>query len=278
MKIGVCLKQILDPNIIEYDINNESLTSARAILNSSDFSALEEALKIKSKHGGEVVAISIGKKHDTEVLRSALMYGADRAVRGWRESLDEKSDTWVVSLMLQNVIKKENLDIIFCGDRSQDTNGQFMGAALASSMNLPFVPRVIGIDIDKNNTCLAHKKLEKGKRETYSFKLPAVLALDENIATPRYVAKYSRVYNQGIKKYIEEYELGASEVNDEPLIERLDVLQKKSRVKMGSKVSGVSVMAMMKVLRGESKGKKELIVGSPQESAEKILKKIKEWY
>ena len=76
-------------------------------------------------------------------LRKALIYGADRAVRGW-DPLLEEADTWVVSSALQNIIEKENFDLILCGCKSKDTAGQVMGAALASRLNLPLVTGVVG--------------------------------------------------------------------------------------------------------------------------------------
>jgi len=277
MKIVTCLKQILDPNIIEFDINKNSLTSAPAILNPPDFHALEEALRIRAKYGGEIKAVSVAPQQAAGVLRKALIYGADRAVRAW-DPLLEEADTWVISSVLQNIIEKESFDLILCGCKSKDTAGQVMGVALASRLNLPLVTGVVGIDIEKNNSCIVHKKLEKGKRETCSFMLPAVLTLDESIANPRYVAMFSRIYNQGIHKNIEVIELNPEKIDDDPLIERSHICQTKPRVKVGKKVSGLSMMSLMKVLRGETEGKKELFSGSALEGAEKISEKIEEWY
>jgi electron transfer flavoprotein beta subunit len=277
MKVVICLKQIPDPDIIEFDLTNEKMKSELLILNPADFHALEEGLRIKDKYGGQVIVVSVAPKRGDDVLRKALIYGADRAIRAWDVLLID-ADTWMISLILKQVIEEIGFDLVLCGNRSKSTSSEFMGVALSERLNVPVVTGVVGLELQGEKEGLAHKKLERGRRETYSFQLPAILTVDEGINEPRYVALFSRTYNEGICKKIEVIEPELGDFDLFPLIKLFHIGQPKPRTKVGKKVSGLSVSDLMKVLRGETGSKKELFSGSAMEGAQKIAAKLKEWY
>lgn len=277
MKVVVCLKQIPDPNVIEFDLTNEKMKSELWILNPADFHALEEGLRIKEKYGAEVIAVSVAPKRGDDILKKALIYGADRAIRVWDVSLSE-ADTWMISLILKQVIEEIGCDLVLCGNRSKATSSEFMGVALSEILNVPVVTGVVRLEFQGEKEGLAHKKLERGRRETYSFPFPAILTVDEGINQPRYVALFSRTYNEGIHKKIEVIKPELSDLDLFPLIKLFHISQPRPRTKVGRKVSGLSVSALIKVLRGETESKKELFSGSAKEGAQKIAAKLKEWY
>ncbi|MBL7204123.1 MAG: hypothetical protein ISS63_07315 [Desulfobacteraceae bacterium] len=276
MKVVVCLKQIPDPNIIEFDLTDEKMKSEVWILNPADFHALEEGLRLKDKYGAEVTVVSVAPERGDDVLNKALRYGTDRAIRVWKTPLIQ-ADTWMMSTILGEVIEGIGFDVVLCGNRSKATSSEFMGVALSERLNVPVVTGVVGLEFQGEEMGFAHKKLERGWRETYSFQLPAVIAVEEGINEPRYVALFSRTYNEGIRKNVELIKPG-DDLDLSPLIELFHVSQPKPRTKVGTKISGLSVSDLMKVLRGETGSKKELFSGFAKEGATKIAAKLKEWY
>jgi len=277
MKIVICMKQIPDPNIIEFDISSEKLTSIVWVPNMVDLCALEEGLRIREEYGGEVVVVSLAPSRGNDVLKRALTYGADKAIRVWEDSLEETADTWVVSAILGQILEKLDFDVVFCGARSKDSGSEFMGVALAERLNLPIVTRVVKLEVQGKREVIVHKKLEKGERETYVARLPAVITIDETINQPRYVALFSRTYQEGMKKEIEVIKPDLSGWKHSCLVRQLYVSQPKPRTKVGQNISGLSIANMMKLLKGEKEGKKEIFSGSPAEGSKKVVKKLEEW-
>lgn len=276
MKVVICLKQIPDPAIAEFDLKNEKMKSELWILNPADFHALEEGLRIKDEYGAKVIAVSVAPERGDTVLRKALRYGADRAIRVWNRPLIQ-ADTWMISSILKQVIQEIGFDLVLCGNRSKSTSSEFMGVALSERLRVPVVTGVVGFEFHGKKEVLVHKKLERGKRETHSLQFPAVMTVDEGINEPRYVALFSRTYDEGVRKKVEFKELELDDIDLSPGIELFRISQPKPRTKVGTKISGLSVGSLMKVLRGETGSKKELFSGPAIEAARKIAAKLKEW-
>ena len=122
MKIAVCIKQVVTR---EWQVRvNDDKTWVRDAdasweLNEPDAYALEEGLRLKEKHGGEVVVISAGPSRATQVIREALARGADRAihVEGDQFATD---DAFVVAEALASALKDEQVDLVLTGLQSDD--------------------------------------------------------------------------------------------------------------------------------------------------------------
>lgn len=277
MKIMVCLKPILDPDTVEIDLKTEKIKRKLWMINPADLCALEEGIRIRGKFSGEVIAVSLAPPQEgDDVLRKALLYGADRSIRIWEESFAEV-DAWVKSSILKKAVEMLGVDLIICGNRSKDTSSEFIGVALAERLNLPFISRVIAYELKDGCEFIAHKKLDRGGREAYSCRLPAVIAVAEGINQPRYIALFSRSYREGFKKKIELLKPEMRKEEFSPLTKLIRVGQSKPRTKAGKNMSGLSIADMMKVLRGETGGKKEIFYGSTKETVKNILEKTKEW-
>jgi electron transfer flavoprotein beta subunit len=276
VRIVVCLKLIADSDIVEFDVTTEELGSIHLVLDPIDHYALEEGLVLREKWGGEVIAVSVAPEAGDEVLRNALLYGADRAIRLWHDEL-QGADTWLVSQVIKEGLEKIGFDIILCGTRSKDTGSSFMVSALAHCLNAASATGIIALDVGSDNKLTAQKKLPKGERETYSLELPAILGVEEGINEPRYVAPFSKTYREGMKKKVEflEASLGAQKENQ--LVKHLRFTQSRPRVKVGVNISALSMQEKLKMMRGElGREKEELFEGSPEEAARKILAHLRE--
>src|SRR3954471_5730670 len=122
MKIAVCIKQV--PTRDWQPRLNDAKTwireqDASYEMNEPDAYALEEALRLKEKHGGEVVVCSAGPARVAQVLREALARGADRAIHVEDDAL-AGADAFVVATLLADAMKGEQFDLILTGLQSDD--------------------------------------------------------------------------------------------------------------------------------------------------------------
>src|SRR5580765_6427766 len=122
MRIAVCVKQVITR---EWQVRvNESKTWVRDQdasweLNEPDAYALEEALRLREKHGGEVVVVSAGPARVAQVLREALARGADRAIHVQADGLGS-ADAFVIADALAAAMKADQFDLILTGLQSDD--------------------------------------------------------------------------------------------------------------------------------------------------------------
>src|SRR6266849_11219454 len=150
MKIAVCIKQVptrewqprLDDAktwIREQDASFE--------MNEPDAYALEEALRLKEKHSGEVVVCSAGPARVSQVIREALARGADRAIHVEDEAL-ASADAFVTSAALAHAMKEEKFDVILTGLQSDDQGFAQVGVILAEHLGLPHASIVMEVQAE----------------------------------------------------------------------------------------------------------------------------------
>ena len=151
-------------------------------LNEWDACAIEEALILREAAGGEAVAVTVGGADAEPAVRRALAMGADRGVR---IALDS-ADPLAVARALAEVARAESPDLVLCGAQSSDAANGAVGGALAGLLGLPFVGVVVKLARDAS-TIVAHRELEGGLVEIVECDLPAVVAVQTGINTPRYV-------------------------------------------------------------------------------------------
>ncbi len=184
LKIAVCLKRVpemelrfsiagdrksLDPGGLKYEIGD------------FDGYALEVALQLAEKAGGEVVAVCLGPDGVQETLRKALAMGAARAVQ--LKADEVPFDGAAVAAALAAELGDGGYDLILFGRMATDTASGTVGPMTAHLLDLPCVTAISHLDLaDGRGT--ARRDLE-GAAETVAFPLPAVLTIDEGIARPR---------------------------------------------------------------------------------------------
>jgi electron transfer flavoprotein beta subunit len=187
MKIIVAIKQVPERDAqVRIDAAGKWIEEAdvQFALNESDAYALEEALQLKEKHGGEVVALSAGPERVGTTIREALAKGADRAIHIEADDLGQR-DALGVARLLAEAIKPESPDLVLTGLQSDDLGLGQTGVILAELLGLPHASLIL--HVEKTDAGLTVKReLENGWFQTIELTLPAVLTIQSGGNKLRY--------------------------------------------------------------------------------------------
>src|ERR1700750_1480892 len=233
MKILVCIKQVPQKDAplklneagtwIREDVSYE--------VNEPDAFALEEALRQKEKHGGEVVVITAGPARSQQVLREGLAKGADRAIH-----LEDPGfvglDAFNTAKAFAAAIKDENFDLIFTGLQSDDYGYAQTGVVLAEILGWPHA--TIIMQIEKTDRGIRVKReLEAGYFQFVEMPLPAVLTIQSGINKLRYATLIGikQAKNKPLRK-VSFSEVEGKLSKNQQQIERLYVPVKQKKTEM----------------------------------------------
>jgi electron transfer flavoprotein beta subunit len=249
MKIAVCIKQV--PTRDWQPRLNDARTwireqDASYEMNEPDAYALEESLRLKETHGGEVVVCSAGPARVAQVLREALARGADRAIHVEDDAL-ASADAFVVASALAAAMKDEPFDLILTGLQSDDQGAAQTGVILGELLGRPHATIIMEVKAD-GPTLRVKRELEGGWFQWVSMPLPAVLTIQSGINQLRYATL------KGI------------------------MAAKKKEIRKAPLAAGASAAKQKIVsLYVPEKGKKtQLIGGTPAEAAKELVKKLRE--
>ena len=187
MKIAVCIKQV--PSRDWQPRVDESKTwvrdgEAAFEMNEPDAYALEEGLRLKERHGGEVVVCSAGPARVGQVIREALARGADRAIHVEGDGL-ASADASVVSTVLADAMREERFDLVLTGLQSDDQGLAQVGVALAEYLGVPHATIIMEVKVE-DATLRVKRELEGGWFQWVAMPLPAVLTIQSGINQLRY--------------------------------------------------------------------------------------------
>src|SRR2546428_12065955 len=248
MKIAVCIKQV--PTREWQPRLNDDKTwireqDASFEMNEPDAYALEEGLRLKEKHGGEVVVCSAGPARVAQVLREALARGADRAIHVDSTALSG-ADAFVVAAALAEAMKGEQFDLVLTGLQSDDQGFGQTGVILAEKLGLPHATIIMEVQIE-SGALRVKRELEGGWFQWVAMPLPALLTIQSGINQLRYATL------KGI------------------------MAAKKKDIRKAAPPAGVAPKQQIASLYVPEKGKKtQLISGSPAEAARELVKKLRE--
>jgi electron transfer flavoprotein beta subunit len=187
MKIIVAIKQVPERDTqVRIDASGKWIEESgiQYALNEADAYALEEALQLKEKHGGEVIVLSAGPERVGTTIREALAKGADRAIHIDCNSLGER-DALGVAKLLAAAVKPENPDLLLTGLQSDDLGQGQTGVILAELLDLPHASLIL--NVEKTETGLKVKQeLEEGWFQFVELHTPAVLTIQSGGNKLRY--------------------------------------------------------------------------------------------
>ena len=190
MNILVCLKQVPDTETqikIVQDGRSIVTDNIKWVINPYDEYAVEEALRLKEKFGGEVTIISVAPNRATESIRTALAMGADKGILVDDSSIGD-SDSLGISRILAEVIKELDYDIILCGKQGVDDDHGLVGSILAELLDIPQVSVVTKLEVSEDGSGLkAHKEIE-GATLVIESPLPALITAQKGLNEPRYAS------------------------------------------------------------------------------------------
>jgi electron transfer flavoprotein beta subunit len=248
MKIAVCIKQVVTR---EWQLRvNESGTwirdsDASFELNEPDAYALEEALRLKEKHGGEVVVCSAGPARVSQVIREALARGADRAIHVDSDAL-AAADAFTISGALAAAIRDERFDLVLTGLQSDDQGFGQVGVVLAEKLGMPHATIIMEVQI-AGGGLRVKRELEGGWFQWMSLPLPALLTIQSGINQLRYAT-----------------------------LKGIMAAKKKEIRKVVPPEGGESVARILRVYFPE-KGKKTQMIGGPAaEAARELVTKLRD--
>ncbi len=253
VKILVCMKQV--PQKDAPLKLNESATWVREDVgyevNEPDAYALEEALRQKEKNGGEVVVITAGPARAQQVLREALAKGADRAIHLEDERF-VTLDAFNIARAFAAAIKDESFDLIFTGLQSDDYGYAQTGVLLAELLGWAHATIIMQIEAGEGPGGIRVKReLESGFFQYVEMPLPSVLTIQSGINKLRYATLIGikQAKNKPLRKVSFE-EVSPALKPNQLTIERLYIPQKTKQT--------------------------EVIQGSPQEVAKKLVAKLRD--
>ena len=187
MKIIVLMKQVANKDAI-LRINKDATWIEEGDLSyevsESDGYALEEALRLKEKHGGEVVVCSMGPQRVKAVIKDALARGADRAIHVVGDELTRLAPL-PAALALAEAIRSEQADLIMTGLQSDDNGYGQTGVIVAELLGLPHATIVIEVDAS-GEQLRVKRELENGWYQWYEMPRPALLTIQSGISQIRY--------------------------------------------------------------------------------------------
>ena len=188
MKIVVCIKQVPDVPSIRIDRHRMTIIreGVESIINPIDCVALEAALELREREGGEITVMSMGPPQSEEALREALAFGADRGIL-LTDPAFAGADTLATSHVLARAIAKLRPfpDLVLCGKQTIDSDTGHVGPQIAEELDLPQVCGVHEIHLEGNS--LTVRRLYDGFLDTLRVSLPALLTVSHELCVPHHI-------------------------------------------------------------------------------------------
>jgi len=258
MQILVCLKQVPEKDS-RYQLNEPATAVLEENLvfetNESDVYALEEALRLKEKLGGEVTVLSLGDERVLKTIKSALAMGADRAIH-LTDPRFHGSDAFVTADAIARAIKTQNFNIIFSGVQSDDMAFGQTGTILAELLGWNHATIAMEVEVmEEGKKIRVKRELESNLFEVIEIMGPAVVTIQSGINQPRYATLKGIM--QAKKKEIrtltaQDLGMGPQDLGTE-----------------GSRVDH------RKLFFPQKKKKTVLIEGGPEEAAKSLIDKLR---
>lgn len=184
MNIYVMMKRTFDTEE-KIVINNGRISDdgVNFIINPYDEFAIEEAIKLRDEHGGEVTVVTFGDEGADKELRTALAMGADKAVLINNEDV-EGADQWSTAEILYTYFKDKDIDLIIGGNVSNDNGTGQIGPRVAEKLGIAHVTTIVKIDVDGTKATI--ERDAEGDLEIIEASLPLLVTAQQGLNDPRY--------------------------------------------------------------------------------------------
>jgi electron transfer flavoprotein beta subunit len=248
MKILVAIKQVPErdaPISIASDGKWIDESGLSYTINEPDAYALEEALQLKEKNGGEVVVLCAGPERATSTLREALAKGADRAIHIEADDFGER-DTLGIAQLLADAAKAESPDLILTGLQSDDLGLGQTGVVLAELLGIPHATIIMQVEVT-GSSLKVKRELEDGWFQHVEMPLPALLTIQSGGNKLRYATL------MGIKK----------------------AKSKETKTVQPAAPASSQAITLERVYLPEKQKQTEMLTGTPAEVATKLVEKLK---
>jgi len=258
MKIIVCVKQVPDAKDVRLDPKTNTLSreGVQSIINPYDRHALEEAVRLKEKHGGTVTVLTMGPPQAAEILRESVSCGADEAVLVSDRAF-AGADTLATTYTLSQAIRKiGGADLILCGKQAIDGDTAQVGPGLAVRMDIPYVTCVRRIAQVNEKSFVVERLMDDGYDEV-EVELPALFTVVKEINEPRLPSLKGKMK----AKKLAITTLTAADID-------ADTAQ------LGLKGSPTWVV---RVFAPQLKGERTMLEGTVQEQVDQLAEKLMEW-
>jgi electron transfer flavoprotein beta subunit len=253
MQIYVCVKHVPDTaaNIKVVGENGFDGGTIKFIVNPYDEYAVEAAVQLVEKHGGEAIVVCVGQEAAVGTLRQAMAMGAARGILVTVEG--QFLDSITTAKALQAAIEKDGqADLILAGKGAVDTEGFQTAYRLAAAMDLPLVNEVNGLEV-ADGKAVVQREMDGGTRVKMAVKLPCVLGATKGLNEPRYPkfpdimkAKKKPVAQMGLA------DLGIEAGSDTELA-KLEAAAERSGAKMLAGDLQTQVGELVRILKEEEK-------------------------
>jgi electron transfer flavoprotein beta subunit len=252
MKIAVCLKHVVTREwAVRVDESGRWIRDADASfeLNEPDAYALEEALRLKERQGGEVIAVSAGPARVTQALREALARGADRAIHVSGDAF-ARADAFVIAGALAAALEPEGVDLVLTGLQSDDQGLAQVGVVLAERLRLAHATIIMEVQV-ADGGLRVKRELEGGWFQWVSMPLPALLTIQSGINQLRYATLKGIMAAK--KKEIRTVEAAAAGVEARVAIRALAVPQKTKQTRLIDGTPADAARELVRVLREDAR-------------------------
>jgi electron transfer flavoprotein beta subunit len=248
MKIAVCIKQVVTREW-QLRVNDQKNWirdhDASFELNEPDAYALEEGLRLKEKHGGEVIVCCAGPARASQVIREALARGADRAVHVESDAF-VSADANAIAEALAAAIRDEQVDLVLTGLQSDDQGFGQVGVVLAAKLRIPHATIIMEVQA-ADGGLRVKRELEGGWFQWIALPMPALLTIQSGINQLRYATL------KGI------------------------MAAKKKEIKKVAAPAAATPLQKITSMFVPTKGKQtQMISGGPADAAKELVKRLRE--
>jgi electron transfer flavoprotein beta subunit len=246
VKIIVPVKRVPDPATtirVLPDGSGIATDNVKFVINPFDEIAIEEGLRLREKHTGEVVLLSVGQTAWQEQLRTGLAMGADRAILVKNE---QPLDSLAIARVMAKIVEDEKPDLVVIGKQAIDDDSNQVGQMLAEMLGWPQATFASKLEV-ADGKCTVVREADGGL-QTIAFALPAVITTDLRLNEPRYASLPGIM--KARKKPLKEVAVDSLGVDLAPKL-KIKTLKAPEKRQAGRKVG--SVEELVAVLHTEAK-------------------------